>query len=351
MGPGDLADLLRRLACLVPPSAHPDLLVPAEQGADSAVYRVAPDVAIVQSADFFPPMVDDPAAFGRIAAANALSDIYACGARPVTALSLLAVPAEEDRDSIAAMLAAAQGAVHEAGAVMAGGHTLLDPGVKFGLAVTGVVHPSMIVRHNTPRAGDALVLTKPLGSGVLLTAKGRGWTADEDMACGIAVMGMLNKVAAELFTEFHISASTDVTGYGLAGHLLDMLSGGELGAEIEYGALPLLPKVEHWATDGAICGGTKRNMEHYRTSLDLVAAASLRPDGGTAAAATVQQIILCDSQTSGGLLVALPADEAEDYAQRINGAMALHAGEHGLMVWASVIGRVIDGPVGRISVV
>jgi selenide,water dikinase len=337
MGPGDLADLLARLHCLVPPSRHPDLLVPAEQGADSAVYRVAPDVAIVQSADFFPPMVDDPAAFGRIAAANALSDIYALGARPVTAISLLAVPADEDRDVVASMLAAAQGAVHEAGAVMAGGHTLLDPGVKFGLAVTGVVHPERIIRHNTPRAGDALVLTKPLGSGVLLTARGRGWVDDSELAAGISVMGALNKAPAELFSEFHISASTDVTGFGLAGHLLDMLSGGDVGAEIEYEALPLLLNVEQWAADGAICGGTKRNMEFYSSQID---------SGGLSDA---QRIVHCDSQTSGGLLVALPAEEASEFAVRINSAMA--QADPAIPSWAGVIGRVTHYGTGRISLV
>src|SRR5438552_4130659 len=132
MGPGDLANLLAKLSCVVPPSAHPDLLVPAEQGADAGVFRVAPDVAIVQSADFFPPMLPDPQVFGRIAAANVLSDIYACGARPVTAINLLAVPKDEPADNVVAMLAGAASAVAEAGAVMVGGHTILDPQIKFG---------------------------------------------------------------------------------------------------------------------------------------------------------------------------------------------------------------------------
>jgi len=335
MGPGDLSDLLARLSCLVPPSRHPDLLVPAEQGADSAVYRVAPDVAIVQSADFFPPMVDDPAAFGRIAAANALSDIYACGARPVTALSLLAVPEAEDKDAVARMLAAAQEAVHEAGAVMAGGHTLLDPQLKFGLSVTGVVHPDRIIPHNMPRIGDALVLTKPLGSGILLTAYGRGLASAADLQRAIGVMGALNKAAAELFPEFHISASTDVTGFGLVGHALDMLSGTPgAGIELDYAALPLLPGIEDWARAGAICGGTRSNMEFYRTRVDF---GSLHESA---------QIVLCDSQTSGGLLVALPVQEANDFTARLNTTLATDE----IPMWASEIGQVVSSDIARIVV-
>jgi selenide,water dikinase len=238
--------------------------------------------------------------------------------------------------------------------------------VKFGLAVTGVVHPERIVRHNTPRVGDALVLTKPLGSGILLTARGRGWVSDEELQTAISVMGALNTAAAELFADFHISASTDVTGFGLAGHLLDMLSGGDAGAEIQYSSLPLLPKAEQWADEGAICGGTKRNMEFYDDKVDYgvgadlasarsvgisTVASSATAGGHKALPYDVAKVVLCDSQTSGGLLVALAPKEAGEFAMRINTALQPSSPAGSNMQWASVIGKVTAGPVGRISVV
>jgi selenide,water dikinase len=339
MGPGDLQSLLDMLRCALPPTEpHPDLLVPAEQGADAGVFRVAPDVAIVQSADFFPPMVSDPAAFGRIAAANSLSDIYACGGRPVTAINLLAVPKDEPRENVVAILAAAAEVVRASGAVMVGGHTLLDDNIKFGLSITGVVHPDMIVRHNTPRVGHALVLTKPLGTGVLITAHGKGQASDGELDTCIASMGALNRGAAELLSEFEASASTDITGFGLIGHLLDMLSLEQAGIEVDCGMLPLLPRVRELAGSN-VCGGTKRNLEHFTSGVDY------------GECSDVDRTILNDAQTSGGLLVALPATCAREYVRR------LEAGEYpgassdlGLGTAARIIGTVTAEHPGTIRV-
>jgi selenide,water dikinase len=340
MGPGDLADLLKLLKCALPPGEpHPDLIVPAEQGADAGVFRVAPDVAIVQSADFFPPMVADPGAFGRIAAANSLSDIYACGGRPVTAINLLAVPKDEPHASIVAILAGAEEVVREAGAVMVGGHTLLDDNIKFGLSVTGVVHPDLIVRHNTPRPDDALVLTKPLGTGVLITAHGKGQASDAELEACIRSMSALNRGAAQLLVEYGASASTDITGFGLIGHALDMLSLDRAGIEIDGGVLPLLPRVRELAAAGAICGGTKRNMAHYEAGVEY----GLCGDG--------DRVILNDAQTSGGLLVALPASRAREYVQRLNTGQYDGADASlGIGVQVAIIGRVTAAHPGTIRV-
>jgi len=317
MGPGDLAKLLEGL----PVSRHPDLLVPAELGADAGVLRVAPDLAIVQSADFFPPMIADARAFGRIAAANALSDIYALGARPVSAINLLAVPKGEPLESVRAMLSGAHEVITQAGAVSLGGHTLTDTPVKFGLSVTGVVHPDRIVRHNTPAIGHVLVLTKPLGTGVVVTAAGKGMVPPEELAACIDQMCVLNAAPSSLMFELGASACTDVTGFGLLGHLLEMLSLGEVGAVLHAGAIPLLPNVVRYAAEGAICGGTKRNMEYT----------SPRVDCGTEG--NDMRLVLNDAQTSGGLLIALPHSGAE--------AMLDALRKQGYPCRAAIIGEVV----------
>lgn len=326
MGPGDLALLLSGL----PHSRHPDLLLPPEGGADAGVMRVSPDVAIVQSADFFPPMVADARAFGRIAAANALSDIYAVGGKPVGALNLLATPRSEPIAGLQAMLAGAYEVVTQAGAVMLGGHTLIDSTVKFGLAVTGVVHPEHIVPHNTPLAEDVLVLTKPLGTAVILTAYDRGLaTAEEYNAC-IGQMCELNRLASEVMLACEAHAATDITGFGLLVHALDMLSFGGLGLEIVSDSVPCLPRVQELIEAGAICGGTKRNMEYSdsRVAYDQVPA--------------WRQVVLNDAQTSGGLLIAL----AEDKAQHFMSVMR----DLGYNYEVGVVGRVVLDHPGTISV-
>lgn len=326
MGPGDLLELLKG----VPQSRHPDLLVPAELGADAGVLRVAPDLAIVQSTDFFPPMLADARAFGRIAAANALSDLYALGSRPVAAVNLLAVPKGEPFENMRAMLTGAYEIITEAGAVMLGGHTLTDTSVKFGLAVTGLVHPDRIVRHNTPQAGDVLVLTKPVGTAALVTAHGKGLAGPEELSRLIEMMTALNRAASEAMLKCGVHAATDVTGFGLLGHAMDMLSLGEVGYEISYAALPKVPGAEEYIAQGAVCGGTRRNLAFTAERVDL------------SALSEPQRLLINDSQTSGGLLIALPPAGAARLAELMHAA--------GYRYPAAVIGKVVDDHKGAVKV-
>ncbi len=327
MGPGDLAKLLSGL----PHSRHPDLLLPPDGGADAGVLRVAPDLAIVQTADFFPPMVADARAFGRIAAANALSDVYAVGGRPVSAVNLLTAPKSEPLESLRALLTGAYEVVAEAGAVMLGGHTLVDTTVKFGLAVTGVVHPERIVPHNTPLIDDVLILTKPLGTAVTLTAYDRGLVAPAVLQQCIEQMCALNRLASEVMLACEAHAATDITGFGLLVHALDMLSLGSMGLTIESESVPLMPRLQELIAAGAICGGTKRNMEYsdprvvYRHVPDWL------------------QIVLNDAQTSGGLLIALAEDKAPVFLSMLR--------DSGYPYAAGVIGRVTLDHPGTINVI
>jgi selenide,water dikinase len=326
MGPGDLAKLLDGL----PPSRHPDLLLPAEHGADAGIIRVAPDLAVVQSADFFPPLIADARAFGRIAAANALSDIYAVGAKPVGAVNLLATPRSEAFDGLRAMLAGAQEVVEAAGAAMLGGHTLIDTSVKFGLAVTGVVHPARIIRHDTPQTGDVLVLTKPLGTAVVLTACDRDLAGAEELGACIALMSETNRLAGERLYEYGAHAATDITGFGLLAHALDMLSTAPLGMTLAWQATPMLDHVAELIKAGAVCGGTKRNMDFTASRVDYGEA----PEW--------VRVLLNDAQTSGGLLVALPEGAAERFIAALR--------EAGYRLPLAIIGRVVDQLAGTISV-
>jgi selenide,water dikinase len=297
------------------------------------VFQVAPEVAIVQSADFFPPMLPDPQVFGRIAAVNALSDIYACGGRPITAINLLAIPKEVSKDLIASLLASAQKVVEEVGAVMLGGHTILDKEIKFGLAVTGVVHPQRIVRHNTPRIGDVLLLTKALGTGAYVTALGMGLLTPEEFSVAAESMQRPNRTAGLALFELGASASTDITGFGFVAHALDMLSSGQASYEIDSAALPFFPRALELAAAGAVCGGSARNVEYNDYKLDYSALRS--------APAEALRILLHDAQTSGGLLIALPQNAAQELLGRLAAAQ-----EPG----AAIIGRVVAPRAARISV-
>jgi selenide,water dikinase len=312
-------------------AGHADLLVRPEHGADAAVYKLSDELAIVQSADFFPPMLPDAELFGRIAAANALSDIYALGARPVTALNLLCLPAGQDYDDVATVLKAAQEVVLEAGAVVAGGHTITGPQLQFGLSVTGVAHPQRVVRNTTAQAGDVLVLTKPLGTGLVIQAFNSG-PQDRDLraalAPAIASMMALNRHAAELMVELGAHAATDITGFGLLAHALDMLSTSELCIELDWQAVPLLPGTLEAARAGHICGGSKRNTQYMES----------RSQGGhpvvefNVADAELAGHVLHDAQTSGGLLIALP----EAAARELLAGLA----ERGYGLPAAIVGRI-----------
>jgi len=325
--PQALEEVLARL----PRASDPALLVGTETSDDAAVYRIAPDLAIVETVDFFTPIVDDPRAFGAIAAANALSDIYAMGARPLFALNLVGFPVRRlPLGVLHEILRGASEKAAEAGIPIVGGHSVDDPEPKFGMAVTGIVHPEKILTNCTARPGDALVLTKPIGLGILATAAKRGAAGEAAVARAIAVMAALNRVAAETMARFPVSACTDVTGFGLIGHLLEMTSGSGVDAELWASAVPTLDEALEWAQAGVVPGGTRDNLDH--------AGARVTWDAHLAAP---ERLLLCDAQTSGGLLIALPEAEAPALLK------ALHAAG---VREAATIGRLSGPGAGTVTV-
>lgn len=306
------------------------MLVDAGTSDDAAVYRLDADRALVATVDFFTPVVDDPYDFGRIAAANALSDVYAMGGRPLFALNLVAFPRALLGEGILEEIVRGGGeAAREAGIAIVGGHSIDDPEPKFGLCVVGEVHPERMVRNSTARAGDRLVLTKPLGTGVVATAIKAGVADPETVAAAVASMATLNRVAAEAMLRVGAHAATDVTGFGLLGHLREMLRASRLGARISAGAVPLLPGARALAEAGHIPGGTKRNRA------DL--GESVRWSEGVPESL---RVLLYDAQTSGGLLVAAAPEAA---AQLVSELVA--AG-----MPAAVIGELEPAPAGDIVV-
>lgn len=307
------------------------MLVDASTSDDAAVYRITDDRALVATVDFFTPIVDDPYDFGRIAAANALSDVYAMGARPLFALNLIGFPRNLlDTGMLEEIVRGGGEIALQAGIAVIGGHSIDDAEPKFGMCVIGEGHPELLTRNSGARPGDVLVLTKPLGTGIIATAVKRGVAADDVVRTAVDVMTTLNRGAAEAMIRVGVSAATDVTGFGLPGHLRNMLRSSGVAAELSAATIPLLPGVAELAAAGCIPGGTKRNMEDL--GADLVWDESLTE---------LQRLLLCDAQTSGGLLIAVPAARAE-------GLLAELAAEATPI--AAVIGRVVDGPAGRITV-
>ncbi|MGH2979096.1 MAG: selenide, water dikinase SelD, partial [Solirubrobacterales bacterium] len=258
IGPGQLREVLATL----PREVHADLLVGADTYDDAGVYRLSDELALVQTVDFFTPIVDDPRDFGRIAAANALSDVYAMGARPVTALNLVAFSLERvGGEVLAEILAGGAEVARRAGVAIVGGHSIDDPEPKYGLAVTGVVHPGRVVRNSTARAGDVLFLTKPVGGGAVATAAKRGIAPAALVRECTDVMTTLNSDAAAAALSVGPSAMTDVTGFGLLGHLHEMALASGVGAHVDGGAVPALAGVLELLAAGAIAGGSRRNRE------------------------------------------------------------------------------------------
>jgi selenide,water dikinase len=297
----------------LPAIDDPNVLVATATADDAGVYRLSDETALVQTVDFFTPIVDDPYTFGAIAAANALSDIYAMGAQPITALAVAAFPEDMAPKVIHEILRGGAEKAREAGVSIIGGHTIKDDEPKYGLAVTGIVHPERVWRNATPCAGDALVLTKPLGTGILTTARRADRIDDAAMREAIASMTMLNRDAAAALTGMHVHAVTDVTGFGLLGHLREMLAPQSFGAEIEISALPVFAGVRALALAGVAPGGTRAN-------LDLAIENGAEFDDDVEAA---DRLIAADAQTSGGLLIAMPRHHVEDYRAR---TFAVHIG-------------------------
>jgi selenide,water dikinase len=322
-----LAQVLRH----VPTITDPRILVDASTRDDAAVYQLTPDRALVATVDFFTPIVDDAYDFGRIAAANAFSDVYAMGGTPLLALNLVGWPRDKlPYDLLGDVLRGGADIAREAGAFVLGGHSVDDPEPKYGMVAIGEVHPDRIVTLAGAKAGDALVLTKPIGTGVLTTALKRDLLTAADLAPAVKSMATLNAGAARAMLATRVHAATDVTGFGLIGHLHNMLAASGLAAELEASAVPLLARAEELAERGAIPGGTKRNRE------------ALAADVRFAPAITeAVRVLLFDAQTSGGLLIAVPAERAEALiaALRREGTPA-----------AARIGRLVTGRPGAITI-
>ncbi len=284
----------------LPVSAHENLLVGYGQADDAGVYRLTDEIALVQTVDFFPPIVDDPFSFGRIAAANALSDVYAMGGCPLTALNIVGFPAGKmDESVLTEVLRGGADKITEAGAVVIGGHSVKDNELKYGLAVTGIVHPEQIVTNGGAKPGDVLYLTKPLGTGLITTGIKRKAVGPDLERIVTAQMAQLNRTAAELMVAHGVHAATDVTGYGLLGHAFEMAAASEATLHIKAEALPLMPQAIELAAAKMIPGGANANREFMQGK--AVIASGL--DENLVA-------VLFDPQTSGGLLIAIPADRA-----------------------------------------
>lgn len=295
VGAGTLAALLGGM----PPPQDENLLVGYDHADDAAVYRVSADTAIVQTVDFFPPIADDPYTFGQIAAANALSDIYAMGGEPKFALNLLCIPEDMPPDAVRAILRGGSDKVLESGASIAGGHSIFDPIPKYGLCVTGLVHPDKLLKNTGALPGDVLLLTKALGTGILSTAR-RGDLLEPTLCRALdARMAQLNKTARDCMLPYRIHACTDVTGFGLLGHLCEMLQGSHAAAELSTAEIAIPPEALAFAEIGIIPEGMYRNRQFAEAEVDP----GLTPRN--------LQDALYDPQTSGGLLIAVDARDAD----------------------------------------
>jgi selenide,water dikinase len=327
IGPAELSLVVAGL----PPSIDPDLLVGAETSDDAGVYRISDDLALVQSVDFFTPIVDDPYDFGRIAATNAFSDIYAMGARPLTALNLVAFSLERLGDeTLRDVLRGGADIARDAGVSIVGGHSIDDAEPKYGMAVTGIAHPERVVRNSTAQSGDTLFLTKPIGGGAITTAAKRGAAGPELVARCTEVMTTSNAAAAEAAVAVGATAMTDVTGFGLLGHLHELALASALAAELDAGAVPAIEgAAELIASEQGLSGGSRRNRAYIEgfTSFAEAVAGHVRS-------------LLCDAMTSGGLLVAVPPARAGD----MGAALAAVAPE------AARIGTLHAGTPGDIAV-
>ncbi len=339
MGPEDLREIIGHIRA----ERVENLLVGLDTSDDAGVYRLSPELALVQTLDFITPIVEDPFTFGRIAAANSLSDVYAMGGRPVTALNICCFPPTQlPKAELARILEGGYEAIREAGAALAGGHTIKDAELKYGLAVTGLVHPRRVLTNAGARVGDRLILTKPLGTATLFAGRGKGELGDDDVAPAVAGMMRLNKRAAEVLDAFvadgaadrgepatrGVHALTDVTGYGLAGHALEMARGAGLCFHLSAAALPAYPQALAMIAKDLLCGGSRANRKAVEPHLKRGAGVS-----------EAQLWLACDAQTSGGLLIAVAEAEAE---------ALLAALQAGGVAEAVLIGSVESGQPGTL---
>ncbi|EWG10053.1 selenide, water dikinase [Cytobacillus firmus DS1] len=309
----------------------PNLLVGLDTSDDAGVYKINDETALVQTLDFFTPIVDDPYMFGQIAAANSLSDIYAMGGKPITVMNIVGFPISKlDKSILADILAGASDKVKESGAVLVGGHSIDDQEPKFGLSVTGTVHPERVRTNAGAKPGDKLILTKPIGVGILTQAIKRDMLDQEGIDRVMEIMAALNKEAAEAMDKYQVNACTDITGFGLLGHAMEIAEGSGTGITIESKAVPILPKTRELAEQNIIPGGSKKNHKWLAGRIQYENIDD------------VDQVILCDAITSGGLLITVPETEAESLLKDLK--------EKGVE-WASIIGTVTEQNPGKITVI
>jgi selenide,water dikinase len=302
-----------------------------ERAEDAGVYKLTADLAIIQSVDFFTPIVDDPYDFGRIAVANSLSDVYAMGGRPLTALNVVCFPQQSmDIAVLREVLRGGLDQMYAAGVILLGGHTVDDPELKYGLAVTGTIHPDKVIHNNGARPGDRLILTKPLGTGIISTAIKGNVASEEAVTAIVKSMTTLNRKASELMLAAGVNACKDITGFGLLGHAAEMVAGAEVGMIIEAAAVPIFPATRDYAEMGMIPGGLHRNREFRKGMIDI-----------DESVPQYLQDTLFDPQTSGGLLIAVPGEKASRLLDTLH-----REGVTG----AAVIGEAVAEPKGRIRV-
>lgn len=307
------------------------MLVGLDTPDDAGVYKITEDLALVQTLDFFTPIVDDPYMFGQIAAANALSDVYAMGGKPITVMNIVAFPINTlDKNILAEILAGAAEKVKESGASLVGGHSIDDKEPKFGLSVTGTVHPQKIRANAGAKPGDRLILTKPIGVGILTTAIKRDMLEESDIVKVTEVMATLNKTAAEVMDPFNVHSCTDITGFGLLGHTMEMAEGSNVGIRLNFKDVPILPRTRELAEQKVIPGGTKKNHSWLSNRVEYADTID-----------EIDQLILCDAITSGGLLLSVPESEAQ----------ALLSELRTKNVSAAIIGEVTSDSPGKIKVV
>lgn len=313
---------------LFPLPDDPNLLVGLHTGDDAGVYRIADDLALVNTVDFFPPVVDDPFIYGQIAAANALSDIYAMGGNPVTALNIVAFPREGlATEVLHDILRGGIDKLKEAGVALVGGHTVTDPEVKYGLAVTGLINPACIISNAGAKPGDCLILTKPIGTGIITTAIKQGGVDPVLVRRAATMMAALNRDAAQQMLDCDVHACTDITGYGLVGHALEMAAASCVCLEIEYQSVPHFSEALELRRQGVYSGGLENNRRAFSSSVRM-----------TDAVPCVWQDLLLDPQTSGGLLIALPEAGAQTFLRQFDGEDV------------AIIGRVVDSGGSEIIV-
>ena len=327
MGPEDLDQILKEL----PLPKDPKVLVGLDTSDDAGVYLLNDEVALVQTVDFFTPIVDDPFTFGEIAVANALSDVYAMGGTPLTGMNLVAFPIKTLPPSILKeILLGGLSKMKEAGVALVGGHSVEDPEIKYGLAVTGVIHPKKILTNANAKVGDKLVLTKPLGTGIVATALKGGIASEEAVQKIVESMVTLNRTASEWMITFGAHACTDITGFGFIGHALEMVLASQVGMVIQSKDIPIFPEALEYARLGLIPGGAHSNRQFFSCRVDIASDVS-----------ALLVDLLYDPQTSGGLLISLPANEAERLVETLRKEEDIDS---------KIVGEVVEEPQGKIQI-